>query len=97
MFGFDDSKVAKLTAKAVKSASLSLQSVDNIEGSDCLATGVLCVCDCISNHVFQEHLYNKSAHVSRSLGALAQKDFKQYSMNYSSSWYTTPRESQEFQ
>ena len=48
--------LVRLTAKAVQSTSLPLQCVHNVEGSDCLAAGVLGVSDCIPDNVLQEHL-----------------------------------------
>ena len=45
-----------LTAEAVQGASLALQSVDDVKGSDGLPAGVLGVGDCIPDHVLQEHL-----------------------------------------
>lgn len=49
-----------LTAESVKGPALSLQSIDNIHGGDCLALGVLCVCDGITDHVLQENLQHTS-------------------------------------
>ena len=45
-----------LTAEAVEGTALSLQSVDDIEGSDGLALGVLSVCDCVADDRFEEGL-----------------------------------------
>ena len=45
-----------LTSESVQSPALSFQSVDYVHGSDGLPLGVLCVCDCITDHVLQEHL-----------------------------------------
>ena len=45
-----------LTAKAVKSAALPLQSIDHIHGGDGLPLGMLGVGDSIPDDVFQEHL-----------------------------------------
>ena len=45
-----------LTAEAVQSASLALQSIDNVHGGHCLPLGVLCVGDCVPDDVLQEHL-----------------------------------------
>ena len=50
-----------LTAKAVEGASLPLQSIDDIHGSDGLPLGVLSVCDSISDHVFQENFEDSSS------------------------------------
>ena len=49
-------KHERLTAEAVQGTSLPLQGVHDIKGSDCLAACVLCVGDCISDNVLQEHL-----------------------------------------
>ena len=54
------SKLASLTAETVQGTSLSFQSVYHIEGSYCLAAGVLSVCHCISDDVFQEYLHDDS-------------------------------------
>jgi hypothetical protein len=45
-----------LTAEAVQGASLALQSVDNVKGSDGLPASVLGVGDCIPDHILQEYL-----------------------------------------
>ena len=45
-----------LTAKAVQSAALSLQSIDDVHGSDSLALGVLGVGDGVADDVLQEDL-----------------------------------------
>ena len=45
-----------LSTETVQSATLSLESVDNIERGDCLPLGVLCVGDCITDDTFQEGL-----------------------------------------
>ena len=44
-----------LTAESVEGTSLSLQSIDNIHGCDCLPLGMLSVCDCITDDIFQEN------------------------------------------
>ena len=49
-----------LTTETVKSASLSLEGVDNIEGGNRLALGVLSVCDCVADDTFKEGLENTS-------------------------------------
>ena len=49
-----------LSAEAVEGASLSLEGVDDIEGSDSLSAGVLGVGDGISDDVLQEHLEDSS-------------------------------------
>ena len=47
-----------LAAETVQSASLALQSIDNVHGSDGLSLGVLGVSNSISDHVLQKHLKN---------------------------------------
>ena len=49
-----------LTSESVESTSLSLESVDDIHGSDGLPLGVLGVGDGISDNVLQEHLQNST-------------------------------------
>jgi len=44
-----------LPAEAVQSTSLTLQSVDDVHGSDRLALGVLSVRHSVTDHVLQEH------------------------------------------
>lgn len=44
-----------LTAESVQGPALSLQSVDNIHGGDCLPLGVLGVSDGITDDVLKEH------------------------------------------
>lgn len=44
-----------LTSKSVESTSLTLQSIDYVHGSDCLPLGMLCVGDCITDDVLEEH------------------------------------------
>lgn len=48
--------VGGLTSETVQSASLALQSVDDVHGGDGLALGVFGVGDGITDDVFQEHL-----------------------------------------
>ena len=50
------SKSRRLTAEAVESAALSLQSVDDVEGGDGLALRVLSVCDGIADDALEEGL-----------------------------------------
>jgi len=45
-----------LCAEAVEGLALSLECIDDIEGSDSLATCVLSVCDCITDNVLKEDL-----------------------------------------
>ena len=45
-----------LTAKAVKSAALPLQSIDHIHGGDGLPLGMLGVGDSITDDILQEDL-----------------------------------------
>jgi len=51
----------KLTSESVQGASLSLESVDHIHGSDSLPLGVFSVGDSVSDHVLQEHLENSTS------------------------------------
>ena len=50
------SKSRRLTAEAVESAALSLQSVDDVEGGDGLTLGVLSVGDRVANDALKEEL-----------------------------------------
>jgi hypothetical protein len=50
-----------LTTETVESASLSLEGVDNIEGSNGLALCVLSVCDRIADDTFKEGLEDTSS------------------------------------
>ena len=47
-----------LTAEAVKSAALTLEGVDDVEGSDGLALGVLGVGDSVADDTLEEGLEN---------------------------------------
>ena len=49
-----------LTAESVKGASLPLESIDNVHGCHSPSLGVLCVGDCVTDHVLQEHLENSA-------------------------------------
>ena len=51
---FTSSQVSSSSAEAVESASLSLESVDDIEGSDGLPAGVLSVSDGVLDDVLEE-------------------------------------------
>jgi hypothetical protein len=53
-------RTQSLTSETVKSAALSLESIDNIERSDGLALGVFCVCNCIADDTLKEGLENAS-------------------------------------
>ncbi len=46
----------ELTAEAVESAALSLESVDDVHGGDGLALGVFGVGDSVTDDVLEEHL-----------------------------------------
>lgn len=48
--------VGDLTSKTVQGSSLSLQSVDNVHGGDCLPLGVLGVGNGVTDYVFQKYL-----------------------------------------
>ena len=49
-----------LTAEAIQSAALSLESVHYIKGSDGLSASVLSVCDSVSDDVLKEHFQDAS-------------------------------------
>lgn len=49
-------KETRLTTETVEGTALTLQGVDNIEGSDSLALGVLSVCDGVTNDTLKEGL-----------------------------------------
>ena len=49
---------ARLTTETVESTSLTLESVDNVEGGDGLALGVLSVCDGVTDDTLEEGLEN---------------------------------------
>jgi hypothetical protein len=49
-------KIPHLSTEAVESASLALECVDDVERSDGLSLGVLCVCDGITDDRFEEGL-----------------------------------------
>jgi len=51
-------KSTHLTTETVQCATLSLESVDNVEGGDGLALGVLGVGDCITDDALEESLQN---------------------------------------
>jgi hypothetical protein len=53
-------RTTNLTTETVESAALSLESIDNIEGGDSLALGVLSVCDGIADNTLKEGLQNTS-------------------------------------
>ena len=46
-----------LTAKAVQGASLPLQGIDDVHGSDSLPLGMLSVGDGVTDDILQEHLH----------------------------------------
>ena len=56
----ESSEMRNLTAKSVEGASLPLESIDNVHGRHGPSLGVLCVGDCITDHVLQEHLENSA-------------------------------------
>ena len=47
-----------LTSETVQSATLALESVDDIERGNSLTLGVFCVGDCITDDAFEEGLEN---------------------------------------
>lgn len=58
--GQEDGPVVDLTAEAVQSATLALEGIDHVHGSDGLALSVLSVGDGIPDDVLQEHLEHTS-------------------------------------
>jgi len=53
--------VERLTAEAVQSASLTLESVDDVHRRHRLALGVLSVRHSVTDHVLQEHFENATS------------------------------------
>ena len=53
-------KVIGLTAETVESASLPLESIDNVHGCDSPSLGVLGVGDSVTDYILQEHLENST-------------------------------------
>jgi hypothetical protein len=51
-------KEMRLTTETVEGTALTLESVDNVEGSDGLALGVLSVCDGVTDDTLKEGLQN---------------------------------------
>jgi hypothetical protein len=51
-------RVRSLTTETIQSTALALQSIDDIEGGDGLALGVLSVCDSIADDALEEGLQN---------------------------------------
>lgn len=47
-------KQSSLTSETIEGASLSLEGIDDIHGGNGLSLGVLGVCDCITNHIFEK-------------------------------------------
>ena len=61
----------RLTAKAVQSATLSLQSVHHIHGCHSLSLGVLGVCHSITDHILEENFeYTASLFVDQTRDTL---------------------------
>ena len=52
--------MSSLTAESVEGASLPLESIDNVHGCHGPSLGVLCVGNCVTDHVLQEHLENST-------------------------------------
>ena len=50
----------RLTTESVKGSSLSLQSIDDIEGGDSLALGMFSVGNRVADHILQEGLENST-------------------------------------
>ena len=53
--------VEDLTTKTIEGATLALQSVNNIHGSDSLSFGVLGVGDGVTNHILQKYFENTTS------------------------------------
>ena len=51
-------KTRRLTTETVQGAALSLESIDNVEGGDGLALGVLSVGDSVTDDTLKEGLEN---------------------------------------
>merc|ERR1719422_631527 len=49
-----------LTSETVEGTSLSLESIDNIHGSNCLPLGVFGVGDGVSDNILEEHFQNST-------------------------------------
>ena len=49
-----DAEHSGLASKAVQGLALSLQSIDDIHCRNSLALSMLSICNCISDHIFQE-------------------------------------------
>ena len=47
-------RVSISTSETIKSSALSLKSIYNVHSGDCLSSGVLGVCNCISDNLFKE-------------------------------------------
>lgn len=54
--GIDCVSIPCLTTETVEGTALSLQSVDNVQGSDGLTLSVLSVCDSIADDTLKEGL-----------------------------------------
>ena len=54
----ESSGMSCLTTETVKGAALTLKSVDNVEGGDGLALGVLSVGDSVADDTLEESLEN---------------------------------------
>lgn len=57
----DDWLNARLAAEAVQSATLTFQSVYDVQSSDGLSFSVLGVSDSVTDHVFQEHFQDATS------------------------------------
>ena len=54
-------RMRSLSTETVKSAALSLESIDDIEGSDSLSLGVLSVGDSVSDDALKEGLQDTTS------------------------------------
>ena len=55
-----DASFGRLTAEAIKGASLSLKCMNHVKGSDCLSACMLSVRDCITDDILKEHFEDAS-------------------------------------
>ena len=53
--------VNSLATETVQSAALSLEGIDNVEGSDCLSFGVFGIGNSVANNALKEGLQNTAS------------------------------------
>lgn len=65
-------RMSSLATETIQSTALALESINNVEGGDGLALGMLSVCDSITNNALEESLQNTAGffvdHCSNALG-----------------------------